>query len=1025
LTERVDKKYFDVVIVTPLEEEFISCLAHFSDPKDVSTATEIRFEVSVPNAYLRIILVQQFAMGKTEAMLSCAAILNDFDVGIIVCLGIAGGISDDANIGDVCYSSNVIDVLDNAAITDGNSGDLGVSFSPTNYSTPRDVVIALNLSRVNPGQTEEYKRWQDDRHETAAKLLPDEFIGKHGKPERIQKPTSRGGTIVCGNVSRAKQYKEKLKQIDRKTLAIETESGGIFACAQERSVPAIAVRGIADYADDNKSHLEAATKTAARAIAASNAASFLAWQLANPATLAILERRHLTQSEEGRVLPLLLPPARDLLAETLTEIGADIDVRLRELSPAFGLQAKGYRLPIPRVRLLDSRTVAEGEWTGPIEVRDALRESRLLILTLPKEYPDNCLSWILANDLLTVQIKNKQLIPIVVEGNGVRGPGHGVSRGLGIVIGQCIDLPNTRAVFIIDDFKFESPTRTAFLFKEVAKLPEAIFVVVTRRDPRLLQANPLVEKASAAISRICNISFIELAYFLQKNFEMATPMSEVIALRLGETFNDFKLSAHPSYFAGIPRDVLNSLLDANKKAELIELAVAGYLSFVVADDRNPIRLSRTTRESFLTSLAVEINLRKREFSDADIVEFIESLKGKFDYNVGALEFLRAFFEHGILYSDGGAVRFSLPFMESYLLASALFANPSLASTYFADSWEAFDTATFSLYAELGPAEEVVANLSAAMDASIAELRAATAAEPILLGDSIAPAFLVELGRLNAIQKRLKAATEEVRNEADHAEEKQAFLDVANKIQDEAVALKASVPANVASRDKVRAAFAVLKATLTLLGSGAERLEARVKRKLIGDVIELTSLLLDAWTRSSLSIDFSGLRDRMTSDESMISRLAAGSSKQARQDAIKTLGGLVDLIECTILMLPTIALLNTVCEEARDKVLMESIDNVTVHGQIEQIVHSMWLTDISPTKGKKKIVSIIKKMPAARFLRFTMASQIMTRVYWRHWEKKDKLMLLDVAKEFVRSLSYRFDKRAILKASEDSGSQGDC
>src|SRR3546814_3269294 len=95
-------------------------------------------------------------------------------------------------------------------------------------------------------------------------------------------PSTLGGTLVCGAVSKSDKYNAKLKALDRKVLAIETESGGVFRRAQQAKCPAITIRGISDHADQNKSKLEDSTGQKVRSIAASNAATFLRLQLDNP-----------------------------------------------------------------------------------------------------------------------------------------------------------------------------------------------------------------------------------------------------------------------------------------------------------------------------------------------------------------------------------------------------------------------------------------------------------------------------------------------------------------------------------------------------------------------------------------------------------------------------------------------------------------------------------------------------------------------------------------------------------------------
>jgi nucleoside phosphorylase len=77
------------------------------------------------------------------------------------------------------------------------------------------------------------------------------FTGRNG-PETIGPPKVREGTIACGNVSASPDYNEAVRATDRKVLAIETESGGLFFAARQHNVPAFTVRGISDYAGIDK-----------------------------------------------------------------------------------------------------------------------------------------------------------------------------------------------------------------------------------------------------------------------------------------------------------------------------------------------------------------------------------------------------------------------------------------------------------------------------------------------------------------------------------------------------------------------------------------------------------------------------------------------------------------------------------------------------------------------------------------------------------------------------------------------------
>src|SRR5690606_18588410 len=140
------------------------------------------------------------------------------------------------------------------------------------------------------------------------------------------------------------------------------------------------------------------------------------------------------------------------------------------------------------------------------------------------------------------------------------------------------------------------------------KYQDAKCVFIARGDDALVGESTFTTRSAATHYDSCSISFLEIAHFIQKNFGMSGGDSEVVAKRLRDTFNQFRLDAHPTYFAGIPRETLSALLQANRRAELIQLAVDGFLTFIVAGDKADVSLGRTTRARFLRSLALELKL---------------------------------------------------------------------------------------------------------------------------------------------------------------------------------------------------------------------------------------------------------------------------------------------------------------------------------------------------------------------------------------------------------------------------------
>ena len=86
------RRRFDVAVVVPLDEEFETALSYFQFVADLSTNQRIRFEVAVPDADLTVLLTKQNVMGRTECANATLDIVDEFEVGMLVCLGIAGGL---------------------------------------------------------------------------------------------------------------------------------------------------------------------------------------------------------------------------------------------------------------------------------------------------------------------------------------------------------------------------------------------------------------------------------------------------------------------------------------------------------------------------------------------------------------------------------------------------------------------------------------------------------------------------------------------------------------------------------------------------------------------------------------------------------------------------------------------------------------------------------------------------------------------------------------------------------------------
>ena len=258
-----------IVVLIALPEEFEFFKGTIPHIRDHSTQRRIRLEHDTGVQGYRLISVLAEQMGSQSASQSAEAAINDFSPDLVIVLGIAGGVSSDLIIGDVCVANDIIDVLQNNKVEE-KDGKTEIHFAPEFYSVDAELVASFTFLRNHPSLEAEYVEWQERSSDTALRI---------GLPNAIRNMQVHIGPVACGPVSASKAFNDKLKSLHRKVIAIETESGGIFSKVSARGIPAIAIRGISDFADDQKAELEKRSKGGARKLAMLNAVSLLQAQL--------------------------------------------------------------------------------------------------------------------------------------------------------------------------------------------------------------------------------------------------------------------------------------------------------------------------------------------------------------------------------------------------------------------------------------------------------------------------------------------------------------------------------------------------------------------------------------------------------------------------------------------------------------------------------------------------------------------------------------------------------------------------
>jgi hypothetical protein len=818
---------------------------------------------------------------------------------------------------------------------------------------------------------------------------------------------TKTGTIACGAVSASPQYNQRIKSIDRHVLAIETESGGIFEQATHNGIPAVTIRGISDLADRDKNGLETRTKGINRSYAADNAVSFLRLQMQNPYFIDFL-RKQRTSRDQG-TLDLQTNDLQDPVGVAVAEAIREADEYLRELSPEYRLLKKGYRLPLPRIRPTSLEDTEAKE--TPREVREVIREHKCVVLTLPRNYPDASLPWALANDLVVEDVEGKQIVPMVVEGSSVTHKFSLDAVSKRFFKDNSDSRNKAQQIFIINEPPLSSKTERNKLIGEISSHPDARFIIVTRAESEIIDSSGILDQDGAATHDVCDVSFIELTGFIQRTFDMTEAEAEVVALRLRNTFQKFALSAYPTYFAGIPKDTLTALLHANRRSELIQLAVDGFLTFLVADDDADVSLSRTTRSRFLRKLAIEISANKQSLTQSGLIDFAKKFAADYDFPIDPIQFINAFQDKGIIHFDNSRVEFSLPFIHSYLLAEELAADPTTAARYFDPTNEDFDLATFDLYAEIGADPKIVSLLQDRITQSIQALGRGNK-EHAMLEKSLQPSIMNRLEKLERAQQGIRDALSEIRAKAADRARKQEVLDLCDRIR-EATSYNRQTRSK-GSKSNSNEAFEQAGRSwvigVCLLGSGAEHLEGKIKQKLASDLVSLGSLIVHHWVERNSRFDFDGFRK--TSAQELDKILKDGIADPDERKLL--IGSVLDAFEYDMLGGPFRRIMHYLSENARAKVLRLSVEKAVTSDTVEQLVHALWLSDIDSKKGVAKFRKALKQTPAAPFFRLTMATHIFGRVYWAKSKPDDRLRLIDAAAEAMKGAKLQFDKGKVVR-----------
>lgn len=989
-----------IVALIALPEEYDLFKEAFPKTRDCSSQRQIRLEHDLASPGYRLISVLAEEMGSVSAAQSAEAAIADLRPNLVIVLGIAGGVSKDLMVGDVCVSNEVFDVLQNTKVSD-SGGAIDVSLAPDFYGVDAELVASFSFLRNHPNLTVQFKKWQSEAQIRASEMGVSLPAGPRETELFI-------GPIACGPVSISQQFNEKLKGLHRKLLAIETESGGVFSVVSNYRVPAVAIRGISDLADAEKAALEKSTDGAARRLAMKNAIAILKIQLLNVRFLNVALRHNHSSTENQPELFRALRPSRNIVAE----IDSHIKEKLRDLSFDFRARPEGFYLPMPRARRVTYVDNLTGrELDPPQNLDECLTENPRILVRLPRSFPSQALGWSLAHSLIRRQIGGKAILPFVVAGADLRPPKQGLKHLASAAFQPEAVAEDYVRVVIVEEPPFESRGKIKLLEDDL-KAADYKVIVLTKAEDKVSAVDGFMKEVGLAEYEIAPVSFSETAFFLERTFDMDPREAEAVAIKLDDTFRRFRLDAHPTYFAGLQEETLAALINANKRAELIQLAVDGLLSLVVAIDKAGLSLSRSTRERFLRRLILEIVRLKRPITSSELSAVARKFLDEFGFEVHESEFLQPLFQIGILYQSSGDVRFSHPYLESYLLAQALRDDPEQARIHFDPSGDTFNHYGFDIYCELGPDPVVIENVLNFASAASGSGRSLFGDEHAFNSAKDQLASLSAPLQIASMSKGLMKAAEKMESDdtsEDVRAEKQKLIDAKRHVRTELGARQAldrdKLPEEIkrefgALDDLSRA----LSLTVIAVGAGAESLNAERKAALVASVIDVASRFADGWTKNRLRLNFSELRAHVLDEAHIWSFMEDVGAEQEEFDAIReNLELFLRGFELNFLSEPMGRVLWRICSLGGSQVLRGIVEDVRVEDSVQRLIRAVWLLEVDSRNGKDALKSALSDYRGAPLMRVILANHFLMRVFWHHYKRATAGQLINSAKRVLAPL----------------------
>lgn len=242
------RRHVDLGVLAILPEETHALVTVFERAEDyrrvrLDDGTRVHEATFVtPDRRVTAVLMQTMSRGQRSAAVAYGHLRHHYTPPVVALVGIAGAIDANLAVGDVVIADQVI-YYDETRVAPEDTYRRGEA-----TAMPAGTAIAVRDLFTTRGGVFQL----DSRHPDGT---AEQFTVVHG-------PIGSGGAVITDAHSKIRTW---LQQFHQKTLAVETEAGGLVQAFHEDSRQGtdlagwLVVRGISDHADPNKGHRDHAT----------------------------------------------------------------------------------------------------------------------------------------------------------------------------------------------------------------------------------------------------------------------------------------------------------------------------------------------------------------------------------------------------------------------------------------------------------------------------------------------------------------------------------------------------------------------------------------------------------------------------------------------------------------------------------------------------------------------------------------------------------------------------------------------